>query len=52
MSGNIHKRVRHYGETKIYRCYRCANEFDTPFMGPKESKTGDGNEPKTEESDR
>jgi hypothetical protein len=49
MSGDIHKRVRHYGDTKIYRCYRCSNEFDSPFIGQKESKIGDGEELKTGE---
>jgi len=46
MSGNIHKRVRHYGDTKIYRCYNCDNEFDSPFVGQKESKIGDKDESK------
>jgi ribosomal protein L37AE/L43A len=41
MSGDIHKRVRHYGDAKIYRCYHCSNEFDSPFIGQKESKIGD-----------
>lgn len=34
-SGNFHKRVRcdHSKGDKIYKCYKCGHEFDTPVIG-------------------
>ena len=47
-SRDIHKRVRRYNTitTKIYRCYECGHEFNSPFFGPKKLQDEEGEKAK------